>query len=103
MDGRLTGRPDGTGSHIWLHHTMQIRVGERTHTIELDIPIPVGASADMREQLLDEAENNMEELASRIENRTPRKIARNQPSQADKAPSIKSQVPSGQAAAHKSP
>ena len=103
MDGRLTGRPDGTGSHIWLHHTMQIRVGERTHTIELDIPIPVGASADMRAQLLDEAENNMEELASRIENRTPRKIARNQPSQADKAPSIKSQVPSGQAAAHKSP
>lgn len=103
MDGRLTGRPDGTGSHIWLHHTMQIRVGERTHTIELDIPIPVGASADMREQLLDEAESNMEELASRIENRTPRKIARNQPSQADKAPSIKSQLPSGQPATHKPP
>jgi hypothetical protein len=103
MDGRLTGRPDGIGSHIWLHHTMQIKVGERMHTIEMDIPIPVGASADMREQLLDEAESNMEELASRIENRAPRKIARNQPSQTDKAPSSRSQVSSGQTAANKSP
>ena len=103
MDGRLTGRPDGTGSHIWLHHTMQIKMGDRVHTIEMDIPIPVGASADMREQLLDEAESNMEELASRIENRAPRKIARNQPSQTDKASSSRSQVPSGQTAANKSP
>src|SRR5437660_7198305 len=101
MNGRITGMPDGTGSHIWLHHIMQIRVGERTHTIEMDIPIPMGASADMREQLLNEAESSMEELASRIENREPRKVTRNQPSQADRAPSIKTPASSGQSAANK--
>lgn len=101
MDSRTTGKPDGTGSHIWLHHTMQIRVGERTHTIEMDIPIPIGASADMREQLLNEAESSMEELASRIENREPRKVTRSQPSQADRAPSIKAPASSGQSADHK--
>lgn len=101
MDGRITGKPDGTGSHIWLHHTMQVRVGERTHTIEMDIPIPIGASADMREQLLNEAESSMEELASRIENREPRKVTRSQPTQADRAPSIKAPVSSGQSADNK--
>src|SRR5437016_13517589 len=101
MNGRITGKPDGTGSHIWLHHIMQIRVGERTHTIEMDIPIPIGASADMREQLLNEAESSMEELASRIENREPRKVTRNQPSQADRAPSIKAPASSGQSTANK--
>lgn len=103
MDGRTTGKPDGTGSHIWLHHTMQIRVGERTHTIEMDIPIPIGASADMRDQLLNEAESSMEELASRIENREPLKVTRSQPTQADRAPSIKAPASSGQSAANKTP
>src|SRR5881227_1038608 len=97
MDGRTTGKPDGTGSHIWLHHTMQVRVGERTHTIEMDIPIPIGASADMREQLLNEAESSMEELASRVENREPLKVTRSQPTQADRAPSIKAPASQGKA------
>ena len=101
MDGRTTGKPDGTGSHIWLHHIMQIRVGERTHTIEMDIPIPIGASADMREQLLNEAESSMEELANRIENREPLKVTRSQPTQADRATSIKAPASSGQSAASK--
>src|SRR5437588_8597960 len=101
MDGRKTGKPDGTGSHIWLHHTMQVRVGERTHTIEMDIPIPIGASADIREQLLNEAESSMEELASRIENREPLKVTRSQPPQADRASSIKAPASSGQSAANK--
>lgn len=101
MNGRITGQPDGTGSHIWLHHTMQVRVGERTHTIEMDIPIPIGASAAMREQLLNEAESSMEELASRIENREPRKVTRSQPTQADRVPSAKAPTSSGQSADNK--
>src|SRR5437868_3275981 len=101
MDGRTTGKPDGTGSHIWLHHTMQVRVGERTHTIEMDIPIPIGASADIRKQLLNEAESSMEELANRIENREPLKVTRSQPTQADRATSIKAPASSGQSAASK--
>jgi len=80
---------------------MQVRVGERTHTIEMDIPIPIGASADMRKQLLNEAESSMEELANRIENREPLKVTRNQPTQADRAPSIKAPASSGQSAANK--
>ena len=101
MDSRTTGKPDGTGSHIWLHHTMQVRVGERTHTIEMDIPIPIGASADIRKQLLNEAESSMEELANRIENREPLKVTRSQPTQADRATSIKAPASSGQSAASK--
>src|SRR5579859_7848638 len=81
MDSRTTGRPEGTGSHIWLHHTLRITVGERTHTIEMDIPIPVGAGANVREQLLNEAEASMEELARRIEKGAPRKLSPGQPAQ----------------------
>ncbi len=75
MDSRTTGKPEGTGSHLWLHHTLQITVGGRMHTIEMDIPIPIGASANVREQLLNEAEASMEELAKRIESGAPRKLS----------------------------
>jgi hypothetical protein len=69
MDGSTTGKPDGSGSHIWLHYTTQFTVGERTHTIEMDIPVPIGASADVRERLLREAEAAMYQLTSRVESR----------------------------------
>ncbi|GAC1349350.1 MAG: hypothetical protein NVSMB27_21660 [Ktedonobacteraceae bacterium] len=65
MDG-TTGKPDGAGSHIWLHYTTQFTVGGRTHTIEMDIPIPIGSSADMRERLLHEAEAAMHQLTSLV-------------------------------------
>jgi hypothetical protein len=95
MDSRTTGKPGETGSHssyIWLHHSMRITVGERTHAIEIEIPIPVGASAETREQLLNEAEASMEELAQRIQNGAPRKLSRSQPSQPARAPSPKQPV-----------
>jgi len=102
MDSRTTGRPEGTGSHIWLHHTVRITVGERTHTIEMDIPIPVGASANVREQLLNEAEASMEELARRIEKGAPRKLSPGQPAQPAKVPPAKQPAPPAQAAVNKS-
>jgi hypothetical protein len=102
MDSRTTGRPEGTGSHIWLHHTLRITVGERTHTIEMDIPIPVGASANVREQLLNEAEASMEELARRIEKGAPRKLSPGQPAQPAKVPPAKQPAPPAQAAVNKS-
>jgi len=71
---------------------MRITVGERTHAIEIEIPIPVGASAEAREQLLNEAEASMEELAQRIQNGAPRKLSRSQPSQPARAPSPKQPV-----------
>ena len=102
MDSRTTGKPEGTGSHIWLHHTLQITVGGRTHTIEMDIPIPVGASANVREQLLNEAEASMEELAKRIESGAPRKISPGQPAHPAKAPTAKQLAPTAQATVSKS-
>ena len=54
MDGN-TGRPDGTGSYIWLRYATQFKVGDRVHTIEMGVPVPIGASAEMRERLLREA------------------------------------------------
>ena len=46
---KLTGT-DGN-PYIWLRYTTQFSAGGRTHTIEMGVPVPVGASAEMREQL----------------------------------------------------
>ena len=72
---RYTGRPDGsdeTGSYIWLRYATQFRVGDRTHTIEMGIPVPIGASEEQREHLMREAEVGMEQLANRVERRIAR-------------------------------
>jgi hypothetical protein len=64
-------KPTGTDGnpYIWLRYTTQFNVGGRTHTIEMGVPVPVGASAEMREQLIREAEIGMEQLTRRVENR----------------------------------
>jgi hypothetical protein len=64
-------KPTGTDGnpYIWLRYTTQFNAGGRTHTIEMGIPVPVGASAEMREQLIREAEIGMEHLTRRVENR----------------------------------
>src|SRR5438270_1715992 len=68
MDG-TTGKPDGAGTHIWLRYATQFTVGERTHTIEMGIPVPIGASAETRERLFREAEAGIDQLASHVESR----------------------------------
>lgn len=68
MDGN-SGKPENTGSYIWLRYATQFSVGERTHTIEMGIPVPIGASEALREQLLREAEAGIEQLANHVENR----------------------------------
>jgi hypothetical protein len=71
MDG-TTGRPEGAGSHIWLRYTTQFPVGERVNTIEMGIPVPLGASEEERERLLREAEAGMDQLAKHVESRAAR-------------------------------
>src|ERR1700736_3757935 len=70
MDMHRSGR---TGEHdtpyIWLRHSTQFTTGGRTHTIEMEIPVPVGASAEQREQLIREAEAGIEQLYRQIEKR----------------------------------
>jgi len=68
MDG-TTGKPDGAGTHIWLRYATQFTVGERTHTIEMGIPVPIGASAETRERLFREAEAGIDQLARHVESR----------------------------------
>jgi hypothetical protein len=64
-------KPMGTDGnpYIWLRYTTQFSVGGRTHTIEMGVPVPLGASAETREQLIREAEMGMEQLTRRVESR----------------------------------
>ncbi len=78
MDG-TTGKPDGAGTHIWLRYATQFTVGERTHTIEMGIPVPIGASAETRERLFREAEAGIDQLASHIESRVAQVQQRHMP------------------------
>jgi len=63
--------------YIWLRYTTQFNVGGRTHTIEMGVPVPIGASAEMREQLIREAEIGMDQLTRRVENRVAQISQRN--------------------------
>ncbi len=93
-----TGKPDGAGAYIWLRHTTQFKVGDRIHTIEMSVPVPIGASAEMRERLFREAEAGLEQLANRVENRADQVAqnaqvtTRNQPGKVV-APTPKTTVP----------
>src|SRR5215470_2760991 len=62
--------------YIWLRYTTQFSTGGRTHTIEMGIPVPVGASAEMREQLIREAEMGMDQLTRRVESRVSQMLQR---------------------------
>ena len=89
-------KPTGTDSnpHIWLRYTTQFSAGGRTHTIEMGIPMPLGASAETREQLIREAEMGMEQLTRRVESRVAQILQRNtrppEPVRAQEPTSIKS-------------
>jgi hypothetical protein len=71
MDGATnkSDGPDRTGSHIWLRYATQFTVNGRSVTVEMGIPVPLGASAETRERLIREAEEGMEQLSSHIEGR----------------------------------
>jgi hypothetical protein len=89
-------KPTGTDGnpYIWLRYTTQFSAGGRTHTIEMGIPVPLGASAEMREQLIREAEMGMEQLSRRVESRVAQIIQRNsrppEPARAQEPTTIRS-------------
>jgi len=76
-------RPEETGEmgkqppHIWLRYATQFTTGGRTHTIEMGIPVPPGASAEVRAQLIREAAAGMDQLASHVESRVNQMLQRN--------------------------
>src|SRR5579885_770719 len=56
-------------AHIWLRYATQFTAGERTYTIDIGIPVPPGADAQTREQLLREADAGLDQLADYVERR----------------------------------
>ena len=69
MANDMSNKPDTSGTHIWLRYTTQFTSGKRTHTVEVGIPVPIGASVETRERLIREAEVGMEQLAGHMERR----------------------------------
>jgi hypothetical protein len=65
---------DGTGQYIWLRYATQYSKDGRTHTVEMGIPVPLGASAEARAQLLREAESGMSQLVQHVEQRVSRAL-----------------------------
>jgi hypothetical protein len=60
---------DGTGQYIWLRYATQYSKEGRSHTVEMGIPVPLGADAETREKLLREAETGMSQLVQHVEQR----------------------------------
>lgn len=58
-----------SGSYIWLRYATQYTKDGQTHTIEMSVPVPVGASAETRELLIREAEAGMSQLTNHVERR----------------------------------
>lgn len=88
VDGtREADNIDGANSkeYIRLRYSTQFTTGGRSHTIEMEVPVPVGASAELREQLIREAEAGMDQLYRRVEARIrgqrPPEVAQRGPSQ----------------------
>lgn len=77
---RLEGAGE-PGDHIWLRYGTQFTLNGRTHTIEMSIPMPIGADEEMREQLLREADAGMQQLSEHVENRVAQMLQRAQPNQ----------------------
>ncbi len=91
----MADKPEETGDHqhIWLRYATQFNAGGRTYTVEMGIPIPLGASNETREQLIREAEGGMDQLSARVETLIAQVIQRNQSSSAGKQVEPKSTSP----------
>src|SRR5450432_3472320 len=83
MDGRgnKLDASGGAGEYIWLRYGTQVNVNGRSYTIEMNVPMPVGASEERREQLLREADAGMNQVAGHVENRVAQLLQRVQPTQ----------------------
>lgn len=68
---------DATGPYIWLRYATQYSKDGQMHTIEMSVPVPLGASTEQREELFREAEAGMNQLVNRFGQRlsqTPQRV-----------------------------
>lgn len=75
------------GASIRLRYSTQLKNGGHTQTIDAEISIPVGASQEMREQIIHEAEVSVEQLAQQIALRGARSGEVARPQQQYRTPS----------------
>lgn len=76
MDNK-SNRPGETGDYIWLRYATQIPTdNERSQTVEMNVPMPIGASAEQRERLLREAEDSFAQLVHHVKQRIPQIMQR---------------------------
>lgn len=74
MDGRMNRWAEESEERMWLRYTTQLNTKGRIFTVEVSIPIPLGASAERREQLLQEADINIGHLVQHVERHVPQAI-----------------------------
>ncbi len=80
MDGRKNTL-EGAGDYIWLRYSTSITLAGKTRTVEIGVPMPIGADEEERERLLREADEGMDQLADHVENRIAQMLQRVQPTQ----------------------
>lgn len=78
---RPTYEPEDAGDYLWLRYATHFSVGAREYTIEMGVPMPIGASYEEREQLLREADAGMNQLSGHVEEKVARLLQRIQPNQ----------------------
>jgi hypothetical protein len=71
-------RTSTDGAYIWFHYKTQFAAQGRLHVIQMEVPVPVNASVEERERLLQEALAGLDQFSARLEQRlnqtsTPRK------------------------------
>jgi hypothetical protein len=66
---RSSSRGLGEGPYIWLHYKTQFAAQGRLNVLQAEVPLPAGASPELRERLLQEAVEGLEQLAARMEQR----------------------------------
>ncbi|GCE18246.1 hypothetical protein [Dictyobacter kobayashii] len=71
MDGNRK-KQEESGPYIWLRYASQYTKDGRTHTVEMSVPVPLGASVEEREQLFNEAEAGMQQLTTHMDQRLPK-------------------------------
>jgi hypothetical protein len=77
MDG--TGnRLESDGEHMWLRYATQFTLNGRSHTVEMGLPMPIGASSEEREALLREADAGMRQVVEHVEKQVARMLQRPQ-------------------------
>lgn len=70
MDGNRNMQEEST-AYIWLRYATQYTRDGQTHTLEMSVPVPVGATPEVRAQLFREAEEDMQQFTIQLEQHNP--------------------------------